>query len=101
MTTPFETIKEDEEEEKTERDPDYPHKIGKYKILRPGKEPEIVDEDPIVLMKGIVFYNKGDYIGMFTGDYLLLSEGFAKGHQVFYDAEEAVDHPKVVKEIKK
>ena len=36
-------------------------------------------------------YEIGDYIGMFAGDYLLLSEGVVRGNQVSYDAEESVN----------
>ena len=59
------------------------------------------DQDPEEQLIGIQLFNKGDYIGMFTGDYLLLSNGFVKGNQVYYDAEEAVSLTKAIQDIKK
>lgn len=52
-------------------------------------------------LSGVILYEKGDYIGMFSGEYLLLSDGFIMSNQVYYDAEEAMDDPMVMKDIRK
>lgn len=50
---------------------------------------------------GVDLYGKGDYIGMYTGDYLLLSDGVINHNQVYYDAEETIKFNKAILDIKK
>ena len=79
------------------------HEQSGYRVIRvEGDKREILeDQKKGEQLSGVILYDRGDYIGMFSGEYLLLSGGFIISNQVYYDAEEAIDHPRAMKDIKK
>jgi len=91
------------EEEELDENSQKLHRIGKYTIVKiVGDEQTILtDQTEDNLLYGVGIYKKGDYIGIFSGDYLLLSNGVISGNQVYYDAEEAVNHPRTIRNMKK